>query len=75
MSKLEMSEHEGSLPCSKDDKLWSSQDKQQIIDDAELIKHHKYGGRIFVLVKVPAANERIQSCDKGHFGNCTVKRT
>lgn len=33
----------------------SSEDKQRIKDDAELIKHHKYGGRIFILVKVVSA--------------------
>ncbi len=33
----------------------SSQDKQQIKDDAELIKHRKYGGRTFNVIKVASA--------------------
>lgn len=42
----------------------SSEDKQRIIDDAELIKHLKYGGRIFILVKVVST----------HLKNDTAKR-
>lgn len=34
----------------------SSEDKQCTKDDAELIKHHKYGGRIFILVTVVSAH-------------------
>lgn len=45
----------------------SSQDKQQIKDDAVLIKHQKYGGRIFILVKKDPSQLRKDAV-KGTLG-------
>lgn len=59
MSKQELSKHAGRQTCSLQERREtveegppSSQDKKQIKDDAVLIKHQKYGGRIFTLVYV-----------------------
>lgn len=71
MSKQELSEHAGGLPCSKGNRLWrrdlpSSQDKQQIKDDAVLIEHHKYGGESSSWFKWPRATQggysRVNVC-------------
>lgn len=37
----------------------SAQDRRQIKDDAELIKHLKYGVRILLLDKVASANMEV----------------
>lgn len=71
MSKQEMSEHGGSLPCTnsggRTSLLSSEEQSKQIKDDAELIKHHKYRGGL------RANSGRLPTRHQWSFENVIVK--